>query len=318
MDTRGIIKASGFLILTTISIPANLIVCCAFLHNRFTEAKLLTADIILCNLAFTNLMVAFIRSIPQTLAGLGYLHLFDDDGCKITIFCFRVFRGLSISLTCLLCVYQAVAISPVTSLLAPLKTRIPQYLLYIVVFLYLLYCSMSVMTAVNTVSSLINNTIPPYTYNLEYCFVIYKDYYSYILVGFGVMCRDLVFIMLMTIMSGYILRLLYQHGQKVKNIRSSDRSQKERRAETKASKAVVTLVILYVVFFGIDNIIWLYTITISKVSVLISDIRIFFATLYTSVCPIVVITTNPKIKGKLKLIKLKKEVQPTENSTCTQ
>ncbi|XP_028654591.1 olfactory receptor class A-like protein 1 [Erpetoichthys calabaricus] len=317
MDTRVVIKATSFIILTIISVPANLVVCFAFLHSYLIETKLLTADIILCHLAFANLMVAFTRSIPQTMAALGYLNLFDDVGCKVTILCFRAFRGLSISLTCLLCVYQAVAISPATSLLASLKMRIPQYLLYIILFLYLLYYFSSITSVLNAVSSLFNNTIPPYTLNLEYCFVLYKDYSSYISMGFGIMSRDLVFIVLMTIMSGYILILLYQHGQKVKNIKSSDHSQKGGRAETKASRAVVILVILYVVFFGVDNIIWLYSLTILRVAPLISDIRVFFATLYTSACPIVVITTNPKVQRKLKLMKKKGEVQPRDSSTST-
>ncbi|XP_028654593.1 olfactory receptor class A-like protein 1 isoform X2 [Erpetoichthys calabaricus] len=317
MDNRGVIKASSFLILTIISVPANLLVCCAFLHSYLIEAKLLTADIILCHLAFANLMVAFTRSIPQTLAALGYVNFFDDIGCKISLLCFRGFRGLSVSLTCLLCVYQAVAISPATSKLAPLKMKIPQFLLYIILFLYLLYYSTSVSSILYAVSSLFNNTIPPYTMNLDYCFMLYKEYSSYMSVGFGVMARDLVFIVLMIVMSGYILRLLYQHSQKVKKIRSSDHSHKGRRAETKASGAVVTLVVLYVVFFGIDNIIWVYSITILRVAPLISDIRVFFATLYTSVCPIVVITTNPKVQRKLKLVKMKREVQTTGRNTCT-
>ncbi|KAG2468730.1 olfactory receptor class A-like protein 1 [Polypterus senegalus] len=315
MDTRSVIKASGFLILTTISIPANLFVCFAFLHNRFTEAKLLPADIILCHLAFANLMVSFTRSIPQILSALGYVNLFDDVGCKVTILCFRAFRGLSISLTCLLCVYQAVVISPATSLLSPLKIRISQYLLYIILFLYLLYYSSSITAIFNGVASLANNSILLYTYNLDYCFMSFKDYSTYIFVGLGIMSRDLVFILLMTIMSSYILRLLYNHGQKLKDIRGSDNSQKGERAETKASRAVVTLVILYVVFFGVDNIIWLYSLTILRVAALVSDIRIFFATLYTSVCPIVIITTNPKVQKKLKLAKTKREVQTTR--TCT-
>ncbi|XP_028654588.2 olfactory receptor class A-like protein 1 isoform X3 [Erpetoichthys calabaricus] len=262
-------------------------------------------------------MVAFTRSIPQTLAAFGYLNLFNDVGCKLTIFCFRAFRGLSISLTCMLCVYQAVAISPATSRLAPLKISIPKHLQYIIIFLYVLYYSTSVTTALNAVSSLFNNTIPPYTFNLEYCFVVGKEYFVYISMSFGVMCRDLLFILSMIVMSGYILRLLYHHGKKMKNILSSDNSQKGRRAEAKASRAVVTLVILYIVFFGIDNIIWVYSLTISRVALLISDIRDFFATLYTSVCPIVVITTNPKVQRKLKLVKMKKEAQPTESSTHT-
>uniref|UniRef100_A0A8C4SVP9 Vomeronasal type-1 receptor n=1 Tax=Erpetoichthys calabaricus TaxID=27687 RepID=A0A8C4SVP9_ERPCA len=285
MDRGPAVKAAGFLVLTVISIPANLAVCSAFLCSFLAEGKLMTADIILCHLALVNLLVAFVRSIPQTLAAFGYQNLFDDLGCKLSLLCFRILRGLSISLTCLLSTYQAVLIAPASSklLLALLKLKLPQYLLLLLFLLYLFCGVTSVNPIIFTVAYLINNTIPPYTFNLEFCFTPYPDYPTFIGQGFTNFLRDFIFIVLMAVMSAYILILLYRHSQKVKHIRSSDRGHSGARAETRASQVVVTLVILYVIFFGVDNAIWLYSLSTVRVAVLLSDIRIFFATLYTSV-----------------------------------
>ncbi|KAG2468033.1 olfactory receptor class A-like protein 1 [Polypterus senegalus] len=313
MDTRAVVKALGYLITTVVNIPSNLTVICAFMRTLLCEGKLMTADVILCNLALANLMVAFTRSIPQTMAAFGYKNLFDDIGCKLSIYCFRIFRGLSISLTSLLSTYQAVLISPATSKLAELKMKIPKYLPQIVFILFVVYAVNSADAINNIVSSVFNNTIPPYTYNMEYCFFITANFTAYLAVGMSKLLIDLVFIVVMSIMSVYILVVLHQHGKKVKSIRSSDSSKSKTSAETKASRAVVTLVILYDIFFGVDNVIWLYSQTIIRVAPLLIDIRIFFATLYASVCPIVVIITNPKVHGKLQLIKVEKAM-PSQQS----
>ncbi|XP_028654586.1 olfactory receptor class A-like protein 1 [Erpetoichthys calabaricus] len=314
-DTNQVFKATAFLILTTISIPANIFVSYVFLRTFVTEGKLMTADIILCHLSFVNLMVALIRSIPQTLVAFGYKNMFDDVGCKFTIFSFRIFRGLSISLTCLLSTYQAVLVSPATSRLAPLKSRIPQYLIHIIVILYVIYCVSNFNAPISAVASFPNNTIPPYTFNLQFCFVSFPNYIGFISGGLVHFLGDLLFIVLMAIMSGYILVLLYKHSKRVKSLRSSKSRQSRARAEVKVSRAVVTLVTLYCLFFGVDNIIYLYSLTVLRVTILLSDIRVFFATLYTSVCPVVIIITNPKVKDKTKMKKRDKICQPTVITT---
>uniref|UniRef100_A0A8C4XCX9 Vomeronasal type-1 receptor n=1 Tax=Erpetoichthys calabaricus TaxID=27687 RepID=A0A8C4XCX9_ERPCA len=316
-DTKQVFKATAFLILTTISIPANIFVFCAFLRIFVTEGKLMTADIILCHLAFVNLLVALTRSIPQTMAAFGYKNMLDDVGCKLIMFSFRIFRGLSISLTCLLSTYQAVLVSPATSRLAPLKSKIPQYLIHIIVILYVIYCVSNCNTPISAVASFPNNTIPPYTFNLQFCFVSFPNYIGFISGGLLNFFGDLLFVVLMAIMSGYILVLLYKHSKRVRGLRSSECSQSGARAEVKASRAVVTLVTLYCLFFGVDNIIYLYSLTVLRVAIFLSDIRVFFATLYTSVCPVIVIITNPKVKVKTKMKKQQSLSQPTDITTST-
>ncbi|XP_051780797.1 olfactory receptor class A-like protein 1 [Erpetoichthys calabaricus] len=317
MDTRAIVKATGFLVLTVISIPSNLFICCAFLHTRLTEAKLTPADIILCHLAFANLMSAVTRSFPQMLTAFGCQNLFDDFGCKLFVYGFRVFRGLSIKLTCLLSTYQAVLVSPATSKLDSLKLYIPKYLWHIFISLYVFCFITSVHPILYSSSKPFNNTIPPFSFNHEFCYVIYPDYTAFISIGLSHFFKDFAFIATMAGMSGYILILLYRHGKKVKSLRSSDHGNSGSRAESKASRAVVTLVILYTVFFGVDNAIWLYSLTIVRVAPLISDIRVFFSILYTSVCPVVVIVTNPKVKAKLKTSRLKRLPPSTDTSSSS-
>uniref|UniRef100_A0A8C4SZH8 Vomeronasal type-1 receptor n=1 Tax=Erpetoichthys calabaricus TaxID=27687 RepID=A0A8C4SZH8_ERPCA len=280
VDTRAAIRPYAFLLLTVIGIPSNLAVCFAFLRALRNDRRLLTADIILCHLTFSNLMLGCTRGIPQTLHTFGYKLKFTDLDCKLIILSFRSFRGLSISLTCLLSTYQAVVISPASSKLDTLKSQIPRFLTLTVTLLYVFYFVSGISTSIHGVANLVNNTMPPYTFNFEFY---------------------LVFIVLMTIMSGYILLLLYRHSKKVKSIRSSDRAQLGARAEVKASRAVVTLVTIYVVFFGIDCVMWLYSISVVWVEPLISDIRMYFTMLYSSVCPIVIIATNPKVQAKLRV-----------------
>ncbi|KAG2464640.1 olfactory receptor class A-like protein 1 [Polypterus senegalus] len=301
VDTRVAIRPYAFLLLTVIGIPSNLAICFAFLCALRNDRRLLTADVILCHLTFSNLMLDCTRGIPQTLHTFGYKLMFSDLGCKLIILSFRSFRGLSISLTCLLSTYQAVVISPASSKLDTLKSQIPRFLTLTVTLLYVLYFVSCISTAIHGVANLVNNTMPPYTFNIEFCYATFYTFTALFGIGMAVMMRDLVFIVLMTIMSGYILLLLYRHSKKVKSIRSSDRTQLGARAEVKASRAVVTLVTIYVVFFGIDCVMWLYSISGVWVEPLISDIRMYFTMLYTSVCPVVIIATNPKVQAKLRV-----------------
>lgn len=64
---------------------------------------------------------------------------------------------------------------------------------------------------------------------------------------------------------------------------------------------MVTLVTLYVLFYGVDNGLWVYTLTVQQTmgSSLISDLRIFFASLYAAVSPIIIIVSNRKVNRQL-------------------
>uniref|UniRef100_H3BH61 Vomeronasal type-1 receptor n=1 Tax=Latimeria chalumnae TaxID=7897 RepID=H3BH61_LATCH len=297
MDLRAIMKATSFLVLTVIGIPGNFTVLAVFSHIAFTEYKLLPTDIIVTNLALVNFILVISRGFPQILTAFQLRNLFDTFGCKLIIFAFRIARALSISMTFLLSASQSVTISPATSRLSFLKQRLPKYLWPLIVFFWLLSGATSVTSILYSTADP-NSTASQFTFNLEYCYVAFpgKDAYE----GNGTMyvSRDLTFVILMALASIYILFVLYRHSQQVKSIRNPNRNQGT-SAESRAAKTVVTLVALYVIFFGVDNLIWIYSISISRVSPMISDIRVFFSSLYATVSPIVIICSNKKIINKL-------------------
>ncbi|CAJ0966347.1 unnamed protein product [Ranitomeya imitator] len=144
-----------------------------------------------------------------------------------------------------------------------------------------------------------NVTSSPYTLHLVYCDADFLTYTAYIVNGTFYSIRDFIFVGLMVIASVYIVYTLLQHEKTVKGIRSSDRV-KQRSTEYKASRAVILLVALYVILFGLDNAMWIYTLTLSDVSPDMNNIRIFLASSYATLSSLVMILTNPKLKHSWK------------------
>uniref|UniRef100_UPI00398E58A1 olfactory receptor class A related 2 n=1 Tax=Pristiophorus japonicus TaxID=55135 RepID=UPI00398E58A1 len=313
MEGRSIVKGTFYLLLTMIGIPGNLTIIASFIHIAYCDHKLLPADTIVSNLAIVNLLVVLVRCIPETTAAFGRKQLFDDYGCKIIIFIYRTTRSLSIWLTFLLSGFQCITLAPVTSKWSIVKRQAAKYLDVVLAILWLLNMSLSTPAVLFSISSTNNSTNKKFAVNLEYCFVKFPSQTVKLANGALQTSRDVIPIVLMVVTSAYILLVLYKHRQQVKGIRSSNKNQGS-TIETRAAKAVVTLVTLYVLFFGVDSILWIYTLTVAKTmqTSLISDLRVFFSSLYASVSPIVIIISNRKVHSKFKCTKAKPEAKLAE------
>ncbi|XP_062888912.1 olfactory receptor class A-like protein 1 [Mobula hypostoma] len=300
MEGRSIVKGTLYLLLTVIGIPGNLAIIVSFIHIAYFEHKLLPADTIVYNLATVNLLVVLVRCIPEATAAFGLKQLFDDNGCKIVIFMYRSSRSLSIWLTFLLSGFQCISLTPITSTWTKVKRQAAKCLSAALVFLWLLNMSLSTPAVLYSISSSNNSTGKQFAVNLEYCFVKFPSQMVKLANGAVQTSRDVIPIVLMILSSAYILLILYRHKQQVKGIPNSNKSNGS-TIETRAAKAVVTLVILYALFFGVDSILWVYTLTIPKTmqTSFISDVRVFFSSLYASISPIVIIVSNRKVHNKL-------------------
>ncbi|MBN3273987.1 VN1R2 protein, partial [Polyodon spathula] len=296
MDLPTILKAASNLLLIAVGIPGNIIVLLVFGHIGCVERKLLPADSIVFMLAFVHLLIILTRGVPQTLFTLNYRGFYDSSTCKFLIFIYRTSRVTSMSMTFLLSAYQSILIAPATSRLSYLKLKLPTLILPSFVFLWLLDGATSIHGILYT-SQIRNITGLKFTLNLSYCLVEYPDEATYIGTGTMELTRDLFFVFFMVVTSAYILFVLYRHRQQVKGIRSSEQNQNT--PEMRAAKIVVTFVTLFVVFFGVDNMTWIYTLTAHKVPVDLNNVRVFFSSLYASVSPIIVIASNKKVKSKL-------------------
>lgn len=295
MDLCVTIKGVSFLLQAGLGILANTLVLLAYVHIMLTDAQLQPVDSILCHLAFADLLLLLTRCVPQTMTVFGMKNLLDDAGCKAVIYTYRVARALSVCITCMLSVFQAVTVAPAAGpLLSGLKIRLPRLVVPIFVMLWFINMAVCIAAPFFSVAPR-NGTVPPFTLNLGFCHVDFRDNLSYVINGVAVSVRDFAFVGVMLGSSSYILVLLHQHGRKVRGMRRSQGA----TMETRAAKTVVMLVVLYVVFFGIDNIIWIYMLTVPQVPPVVADMRVFFSSCYASLSPFLIISSNKKVKARM-------------------
>ncbi|XP_054640394.1 olfactory receptor class A-like protein 1 [Dunckerocampus dactyliophorus] len=294
MDLCVTIKGVSFLLQTGMGILGNIVVLLAYGHIIFTEPKLLPVDMILCHLALANLMLMLTRGVPQTITVFGHTNLFNDPGCKVIIFSYRISRALSVCITCMLSVFQAVTVAPAGSHLSRLKLSLHSLVLPTFAGLWLLNSAIYFQTFFHAKAPR-NGTIPAFTINVGFCHVDFRNSLTYIIKGVLASGRDFSFVALMVASSVYMLLLLHRHSRQMKAIRRSQGS----GAKTRAAKTVVTLVVLYVFFFGIDNVIWIYMLTETKVPPVVADMRVFFSSCYASLSPYFIISSNKKVKAKI-------------------
>ncbi|XP_053561305.1 olfactory receptor class A-like protein 1 [Bombina bombina] len=296
MENR-LLKAIEFIPLVVIGVPGNIFILVKFAFVRILEKKLLPTNLILMVLASVNLIVLVSRVIPLYLYSVGLEEILNDALCKLTVFTYRVCRALSISFTSLLSCHQCILIAPSNRHWSYLKQKVSRHMLIIIMIViiinFLLYPSSFLYAHEKN-----NSTSSPYTLYLVTCRTDFLTYVSFVVNGLLLVVKDFILVGLMTLASSYIVNVLFHHGKTVKGIRSSD-SAEGKSVEYKASRAVILLVVLYVVLFGLDNSLWLYTLFNSEPD--LNDARIVLSCSYSALSPIVIITTNPKLQCKPKL-----------------
>uniref|UniRef100_A0A8C5MFZ9 Vomeronasal type-1 receptor n=1 Tax=Leptobrachium leishanense TaxID=445787 RepID=A0A8C5MFZ9_9ANUR len=262
MDIR-LLKAAIFFFFTVIGVPDNLYIVLKFSLIRIIEKKLLPNNIILMTLALANLLIVFSRVIPQFLHAIVIVNLFDDANCKLFGYAYRVSRAMSICTTSLLSCHQCILIAPNTRLWILLKQKVTQNVLAIIMAILLV--NLALYRTSFIYANARKNYTSPYTLHLVYCDTDFLTYVSYIANGIVFASRDFLFVGMMTLASVYIVYILLRHQRYIKGIRSSDKVQR-RSVEYKASRAVILLVVFYVLLYGMDNCMWIYILTLSNPS----------------------------------------------------
>ncbi|XP_069800953.1 olfactory receptor class A-like protein 1 [Dendropsophus ebraccatus] len=293
MELRLAVKSVAFALLVVIGIPGNIFIVLKFFHIRIVEKKLLPTNTILMSLSLFNVFVLLCRVLPHALNYTGLEDFLNDIQCQILMYVYRVSRAMTICVTSLLSCHQCILIAPVNKKWKFLKHMVnPNVSIILAMLLGMnmsLYPSSLLYTRTRS-----NATRSPYTLRLGYCDVDFLNYISYIINGLVSAIREIIFVGLMTLSSIYIVYVLHNHGKAMKGMRSSDKVQ-SRTVEHKASRAVIMLVVMYALLFGMDNCMWVYTLTMSNVSPDVSDTRLFLAASYAAMSPYLIFATNPKV-----------------------
>ncbi|XP_020499097.1 olfactory receptor class A related 2 [Labrus bergylta] len=316
MPSEEFVRGMIYLSLTVVGVPGNTVIILAFLLLFYQENRLLPADAIVLHLACVNLLVVGVRCLLETLASFSLASIFGDLGCKAVIFVYRTSRSLSIWLTFVLSAYQCLSFAPPGSCWASIRAVVAHYLVFVFLLLWVVNTCMSSAAVLFSFGTERNSSVISHGINVQFCYVHFPSKLSKEANGAAQVGRDAVPMALMTLASLIILVLLYKHSKQVKGLRSS--SGVSGGANRRAAKAVVALVTLYVVLYGVDNGLWVYTLSVKTMtSSLISDLRIVFSSLYATLSPIVIIVSNRKVNGRLRCAVQEKNVKEKASSLTT-
>ncbi|NP_001240448.1 vomeronasal 1 receptor ornAnaV1R3127 [Ornithorhynchus anatinus] len=251
-------------------------------------------DLIITLLTVANTIVLLTRGVPMAMASFGMRDIVDEVGCIALFFVNRVSRGLSICITCLLSMFQAITISPSTSRWGQLKPRAPSYIIPSLIFFCILNFLIYLGSILNSQFSR-NVSDSKYTFISKSCSILPRGTGVLIIVCLNAMTlRDLLFIGLMSWASGHMVIVLYRHHKQVQHIRSTSLSPKS-SAETRAAHSILLLVTCFVTFYWINCSTTVSLSVQTDYSAVIHNSTSFVSACYPLLCPLLLISTDARV-----------------------
>uniref|UniRef100_A0A673UBW1 Vomeronasal type-1 receptor n=1 Tax=Suricata suricatta TaxID=37032 RepID=A0A673UBW1_SURSU len=242
MDNTDLAIGLIFLIETTTGILGNFSLLCHYIILFITEYEWRSTDFIHKHLIVANVLALLCKGVPQTMAAFGRKYFLSDLGCKLLSFLHRtVGRGMSISNTCLLTVFQTITISPMNPCWKELKVKAPKYVGFSIYLCWILF--------------MLINYIKNFTEkgDLGYCVTLDHDTITISIYPVLIVFPEASFCVLTIWTSGCMVFILHRHKQWVQHIHSTNVSPRS-SAETRATQSILILVSTFVSFYFLSSI----------------------------------------------------------------
>ncbi|XP_034375556.1 vomeronasal type-1 receptor 90-like [Arvicanthis niloticus] len=259
-------------------------------------------DLISCQLTFVHTMMVLIGGDMLLTDLFESPNIRNDLKCKATFYLFRVMRGLSICTTCLLSVFQAVTISPNTSLLAKFKQKLKKYMAYVFLCIWTFNLSFST-NRIFYAAGFTNVSETNQMQVTKSCSNLPMNYIIRGLIFTMPTFRDVFLVGVMLITSTYMVIFLFRHQRQCKHVHSI--SHLRQSPEKRATLTILLLVVFFVVMYWVDFIIsftldmlWMY-------DRVILTVQKFIIYAYPTITPLVQISFDNRIVIMLKNIHLK-------------
>ncbi|XP_003495240.1 vomeronasal type-1 receptor 54-like [Cricetulus griseus] len=207
-------------------------------------------DLPIAVLALIHLLMLIVMSLVATDILMPWRR-WSDTTCKVIISLYRFFRSLSLCASSLLSILQAITLSPRTSCLAKFKCQSAHYMLGCLLFLSALSASIS-SHLVSYVTATPNSTSSSLIYLTESCSLTLMSYSVrhtfYILLT----VRDVIFVGLLALSSGYMVIFLCRHKKQSQHLHSTSLSLKS-SPEQRATRTILYLMSFFVVMYTVDS-----------------------------------------------------------------
>ncbi|XP_075811203.1 vomeronasal type-1 receptor 90-like [Microtus pennsylvanicus] len=256
-------------------------------------------DMISCQLAFIHIVLLLTGSDIWLRDIFESLNIENDFKCKTTFYINRVMRSLSISITCLLGVFQAVTISPSSSLLAKFKYKLKKYMISAFLFVWSFNLSFTSYRIIYS-GAFTNMSETKQMKVTKFCSLFSMNYIIRTLTLTVTFSRDVFLIGVMLATSAYMVIILFRHQRQCKHLHSL--SHLRASPEKRATQTILLLVFCFVIMYWVDFIIshtavllWMY----DPVSL---NIQIFVMNVYPTITPLVQISSDNRVINMLKHI----------------
>ncbi|XP_034375433.1 vomeronasal type-1 receptor 100-like [Arvicanthis niloticus] len=259
--------------------------------------KYKSIDLISCQLTFVHMMT-FLAGENFWLADiLESLRVENDFKCKATFYTKRVMRGLSICITCLLSVFQAVTICPSTSLLAKFKHKLKKYMISTLFYIWSFNLSVS-SNLIFYVGAYTNVNETKQLKVTKSCSLFPMNYFIKGLILTVTTSRDVFLVAVMLTTSAYMVILLCRHQRQCKQLHSI--SHLRVSPEKRATQTILLLVVFFVVMYWVDFIISVTSDMLWMYDTVIRIVQKFVVNAYPTIAPFVQISSDRRIVNVVK------------------
>ncbi|NP_001240578.2 vomeronasal 1 receptor ornAnaV1R3257 [Ornithorhynchus anatinus] len=293
MNTTELTFGIVFLLQMGIGLLGNIVLLLFYICMAPSSPKLSPSDLGLAHLVLANTIILLAFGIPETMSAWGWRNFLDSVGCKILIYLFRMARSLAICSTCLLSIFQAVTISPETSRWARIKARLPRCVFPSCLLSWGLSLLVDFDVLVNMTGP--QNSSVQLMLDLKYCSKVSISAETTLLIVVVLSLRDLVFVGLMSLASGYMVFVLHRHHQRVRHIHAHGRSPGA-TPEVRAAKRVVALATLYVLLHGRHSIMLSVILNMKEKPFLLVTSHMVLGFTFSTVSPLLVIHSDRRIR----------------------
>ncbi|XP_052028520.1 vomeronasal type-1 receptor 100-like [Apodemus sylvaticus] len=230
------------------------------------------------------------------------LNINNDIKCKATFYISRVMRGLSICITCLLSVFQAVTISPSTSLLAKFKQKRKKYIINALFYIWFFNLSVSSDMLFN-IGSFTNASETKQMKVTKYCSLFPMNSIISGLIYTLSTSRDVFLVAVMLTTSVYIMNILHRHQRQYKHLHGI--SCLRTSPEQKATQTILLLVVFFVVMYWVDFIISFTSFLLCMYDPVVLNVQKFVIYAYPTITPLIQISSDKRIINVLKSLQSK-------------
>ncbi|XP_028909569.1 vomeronasal 1 receptor ornAnaV1R3120 [Ornithorhynchus anatinus] len=292
-DTR-LSFGTVLLLQTGTGLSVNAFLLLFYARVIFTSHRLSSSDLIQAQLPLANIVILLTGAVPQTLSFWELRIFLDDVLCKLTMYLYRVARGLAMCTVCLLSVFQAITISPSTSRWARIKAKLPKCILSVCVISWILNLLINVGVPVGTRGP--TNITFHATYDLKYCSVAPVHTAIMLVTTVLYSALDLSFVGLMSLASGYMVFVLQRHHWRVRHLHGPGRSPRA-MPEVQAAKRVVALATLYVLLYGRQSVMLSILLNVKGYSLSVLNSHQVWSFTFSVFSPFLMICSDQRVRS---------------------